>query len=204
MARVYGFPCGVINRDLLQDFPCRSPRGSRLSPRAAQLISAAALGLGCLLMPGNAMADAYGITHPRQHIDYYFELEPEVVIVFGRNLDEGPGLGVRGSIPVMFNGFIPSINNSIAVTFGFDKDPIGRGHTYNVPMALQWNFWLHRNFSVFGEPGIFLQFKDDHKTHAEFQVWGGARVHFTDNVGLTARVSLPNTPAASLGVSFFF
>lgn len=173
-----------------------------LPKSAVQLIPAVLLGLACLAGSGNAQADAYGITHPRQHIDYYFELEPEAIIVFNRDLNQGPGLGVRGSIPVMFNGFIPSINNSVAVTFGFDKDPIGHGHTYNVPVALQWNFWLHRNFSVFGEPGIFMQFND--KTHVEFQIWGGARVHFTDYVALTGRISVPNTPAASLGVSFFF
>jgi hypothetical protein len=192
-----------MHRDPAQALPWHAIRGDRLIPRAALQITAVLLGLGCLVGTSPAVADAYGITHPGQHIHYYFELEPEVIIVFGRNLDEGPGLGVRGSIPVMFNGFIPSINN-IAVTFGFDKDPIGRGQTYNVPMALQWNFWLHRNFSVFGEPGVFLQFRENDKTHLEFQVWGGARVHFNDYVGLTARVSLPNTPAASLGVSFFF
>jgi hypothetical protein len=175
---------------------------SNLILRGVRVVSAALLGLGCLTASSNALADAYGLTHPRQHIDYHFELEPEVIIVFGRDLAEGPGVGVRGSIPVWFNGFIPSLNNSVAVTFGFDKDPIAKGHAYNVPMALQWNFWLHRNFSIFAEPGVFVRIDD--KTHAEFQVWGGARVHFTDWVALTARVSVPNTPAASLGVSFFF
>jgi hypothetical protein len=160
------------------------------------------IGLGCATTTRAAAADAYGIGHPRQHIDYVFELEPEAVFVFNRPLDDGPGLGVRGSIPVMFNGFIPSVNNSVAVTFGFDKDPAFHGHTYNVPVALQWNFWLHRNFSIFGEPGVFIHFAD--KTHAYLQVWGGARAHFTDWVALTARVSLPETPAGSLGVSFFF
>jgi len=188
--------------DIAQSSPLSAAHRIRPFTRRGMLLAAVMLNLGGFTLTRNAAADAYGITHPRQHIDYYFELEPEVIIVFNRNLDEGPGLGVRGSIPVLFNGFIPSINNSIALTFGFDKDPIGRGRTYNVPVALQWNFWLHRNFSVFGEPGIFMQFND--KAHFELQVWGGARVHFNDTVALTARVSVPNTPAASLGVSFFF
>jgi hypothetical protein len=174
----------------------------RMSPAVTRSLLAISIGLGCATISRTAAADAYGINHPRQHIDYVFELEPEVVFVFRRPLDDGPGIGVRGSIPVMFNGFIPSINNSVAVTFGFDKDPAFRYHSYNVPLALQWNFWLHRSFSIFGEPGVFLHFAE--KTHAYLQVWGGARAHFTDWVALTARVSLPETPAGSLGVSFFF
>jgi hypothetical protein len=159
-------------------------------------------GLISIGLPRVASADTGGIKHPGQHIDYFFELEPEVILVFSRPLDEGPGVGVRGSIPLLFNGFVSSINNSVAITFGIDKDPLTKGHTFYVPIAMQWNFWLSRNVSVFGEPGVLLQFAD--KTRPYPQVWGGARLHFTDSVALTARLSLPDTPAMSFGVSFFF
>lgn len=178
---------------------------ARKSPRL-RFCSAALLGLSTGAVAATvtrpAAADAYGITHPGRHIDYVFELEPEVILNFGRPLNDGPGLGVRGSIPILFNGFIPGINNSVAISFGFDKDPIASHKNFYVPLVLQWNFWLHKSFSVFGEPGILLEFAD--RNWAYFRVWGGARVHFNDTLALTARVSLPDTPAASLGLSLFF
>jgi hypothetical protein len=150
----------------------------------------------------DASAEQLLISHRGEHPAYFFELEPEVIIVFNRSLNDGPGVGVRGSIPILQNGFIPSINNSVAISFGIDKDPIGSGSTLNVPVALQWNFWLSDHWSVLGEPGIFIQFDDTAK--AFFQLWGGARYHFNDAWAVMARVTLPNAPAFSVGVSFFF
>jgi hypothetical protein len=201
-AAISGFALRAMCQDKLRVHPAGTIGNITVSARVVAPILSAMLALGCLLVARVAVADAYGITHPRQHIDYSFELEPEVIVTFGRPLNDGPGIGVRGSIPVLFNGFIPGINNSVAVSFGFDKDPVAKRHDFYVPLVLQWNFWLHRNFSVFGEPGILLQFAD--KTRPYFQVWGGARVHFTDAVALTARMSVPESPAASLGLSFFF
>lgn len=158
--------------------------------------------LGAFTICSEAWADAYGITHPGRHIDYALELEPEVILAFDRGFDDGPGLGVRASVPVIFNGFVSSINNSVALTFGFDKDPFADRSHYYVPLALQWNFWLHHSFSVFAEPGILLAFTDKTRVHPE--LWGGARLHFNDWVALTGRVSVPSSPGIGLGVSFFF
>ena len=147
----------------------------------------------------SAMAD---IRMPGDHPHYSFELEPEAIFAVEQPIDESFGVGVRGSIPVLFNGFIPKLNNSVAVTFGFDKVPLSQRHTYYVPVALQWNFFIARIFSVAGEPGVLLTFDDKVRVHPE--VWGLARLHFNDNVALVARMSVPETPAFSIGVSFFF
>jgi hypothetical protein len=147
-------------------------------------------------------AEDWIIKYPGQHPSYSFELEPELILVFNRSLEDGPGGGVRGSIPFVSNGFVPSINNSVAFTFGIDKDPLFKGKTINIPIALQWNFWIATHWSVVGEPGVFLQIDDN--THAYFQVWGGARYHFSESVALMMRVTLPNAPAISVGLSFFF
>lgn len=170
--------------------------------RVAATALATWVGLGTLTTCSEAWADAYGVTHPGRHIDYTLELEPEVIVAFKRAFDDGPGLGVRASVPVIFNGFVPSINNSVALTLGFDKDPFAERSHYYVPVALQWNFWLHHSFSVFAEPGILLAFTDKARVHPE--VWGGARLHFNDWVALTGRVSVPSSPGIGLGVSFFF
>jgi hypothetical protein len=147
-----------------------------------------------------AWADESVIDVPGAHPDYSVELEPEAVFVFGRPLNEGPGVGLRVSIPLS-DGFISTINNNVGISFGIDKDPLAHGRTINVPVALQWNFFLTRHWSVLGEPGVFFQF--DHHTRAFPQLWGGARYHFNDSVALMARVTLPNAPAFSIGVSFF-
>jgi len=154
-----------------------------------------------LVLPRNACADDGDIKQPGQHISYIFELEPEAIFVFNRPIADGPGLGVRGSVNIANNAFISSINDSVALTFGIDKDRLRNSKTLNFPIALQWNFWLSRHWSVMGEPGVFIQVDDT--TRAYFQVWGGARLHFNDYVALTWRVSLPNVPAFSMGVSFF-
>lgn len=160
------------------------------------------VGVCCTSVCIHAQADAYGITSPRRHIDYAFEFEPEVILAFDRPFEDGPGLGVRGSIPLIFNGFVSSINNSVALTFGLDKDPFADRSDYYVPVGLQWNFWFHRSFSVFGEPGVLLAFTDKARAHPE--IWGGARLHLNDWVALTGRVSLPSSAGIGLGVSFFF
>jgi len=147
----------------------------------------------------SAVAD---IRIPGDHPHYSFELEPEAIFAVQQPLDTSFGVGVRGSIPVLFNGFIPKLNNSVAVTFGFDKVPLSQGHTYYVPIALQWNFYFERIFSAAGEPGILFTFDDKVRVHPE--IWGLARLHFNDSVALVARMSVPETPAFSIGVSFFF
>lgn len=181
---------------------CVAKRTSNRVRRFSATLAVIVVGIGGVAMPRDAHADAYGISHPGRHIDYTFELEPEVILGFGRPFRDGPGLGVRGSIPIVFNGFVTSINNSVAITFGFDKDPFLEGQDYYLPVALQWNFWLHRNFSVFGEPGILVSFTD--KAHFDPQIWGGGRVHFGEYFALTGRISVPTSPGLGVGLSFFF
>jgi len=74
-----------------------------------------------------------------------------------------------------------------------------------IPVVMQWNFWLHRKWSVFGEVGAAFRF-DDMKEFGFSPLisWGGGRFHFTDSTALTLRLGIPFvlTPYISLGVSF--
>lgn len=177
---------------------CR--RGNWQFCRAA-LVTCSVFG-ACLTHSRPVHAADWVIKHAGQHPNYAFELEPEIVFVFDRPLHEGPGLGVRGSISIVDVGFVSSINDSVAFTFGLDKDPVGSGETYYIPLALQWNFWLTRHWSVLGEPGVLLQFQNG--TRAYPQIWGGVRFHLSDRVAFMLRVTLPHAPAFSVGLSFFF
>src|SRR5262245_18376296 len=61
------------------------------------------------------------IKNPGDHPDYKFELEPHGVFGWGHlYVGSGYAFGVRGSIPIVDNGFVPSINNSVAISFGLD------------------------------------------------------------------------------------
>lgn len=138
----------------------------------------------------------------------------------------GFGVGFRGAVQIVDNGFVPKINNSVAIGFGLDWLHYGRSGSYCrardlqggcarldddrsvdavwLPVVLQWNFWLSRNWSVFGEPGLALRYEGnsggDRRFHPEFiQFYAGGRYHFADTIALTMRVGYPTF---SVGVSF--
>ena len=124
-----------------------------------------------VIVPVQARADDT-IKHPGDHPNYAVELEPHLVLGGYDNLFPGTGFGVGGrfSIPIVQNGFVPSINNSVAITFGLDFLHYGsncgygpRDLTYSCsanylyfPIAMQWNFFVAQKWSVFGEPGLFI------------------------------------------------
>jgi len=168
---------------------------------------------------------------PGQRPAYSFELEPHVLFTPFEAPDDpsgdGLGLGVRGTLELAPEGFIPKLNDSVGIGFGLDwihYDGLnGRGycrqfeytpqgvpvcvetstHSSNylfVPVVMQWNFWLHRQWSVFGEPGLALSHGSD--GFGVLPVFNaGGRFHFNDSVALTMRVGYPSF---SLGVSFLF
>src|SRR5262245_26825829 len=56
------------------------------------------------------------IKHPGDHPRYVFEAEPHLSIGYSG----GFGPGFRGTVVLVDNGFISSINNSIGIGFGLD------------------------------------------------------------------------------------
>jgi hypothetical protein len=74
-----------------------------------------------------------------------------------------------------------------------------------IPVVMQWNFWLAKRWSVFGEVGAAFRFDDMHDFgFSPIISWAGGRFHITDNTTLTLRLGLPFvlTPYVSFGVSF--
>jgi hypothetical protein len=151
----------------------------------------------------DAFADQSLIKHPGAHPDYVFEAEPHLAVGFvdppgGKDHGKGFGPGFRGTIELVDNGFISSIKNTVGLGFGLDWFVAGSKHsTFWVPVVMQWNFWLSRNWSVFGEPGGAIFFGD--KTGASPVFFAGGRFHFSDVAALTLRVGYP---ALTVGVSF--
>ncbi len=119
------------------------------------------------------------IKHPGDHPKYAVEIEPHALwgwTHYDYAPNDGFGLGARFSIPIVDNGFVSTINNSVAIGFGLDWLHYsggcynyyygGRygGPCYNVgdanfvffPVVMQWNFFVAHNWSVFGEPGLVI------------------------------------------------
>jgi hypothetical protein len=117
---------------------------------------------------------------------------------------------------------VPSINNSVAISFGLDLlhydgcwFPGNCSANYiHIPVVMQWNFYVAQRWSVFGEPGlvIFHGFIDDcpgtikncpngpRETSVEPALYLGGRYHINDKLSLTMRVGFPSI---SFGLSFF-
>ena len=175
-----------------------------------------------------ARADTLIIRHPGDHSRYLFEAEPHLLLGLidppGVGSGTGLGLGFRGTVILVNNGFVPSINNSIGIGFGIDWVHYGRGRTRCntgpgpsavcnptdsesvnnvwIPVVMQWNFFLSRQWSVFGEPGVavrYTSFPGDHDIQIDPQFYAGGRWHFSDEMTLTMRLGYPTF---SVGVSF--
>lgn len=188
--------------------------------------------LGFAWAPRHAAAQST-IQHPGDRASYSLELEPHVLATPfnppGDGGGSGFGGGLRASFEVMHVGFVPSINDSIAIGVGTDfvhyqgngngsgvctryapgpantnvcVEVSGTGGPTNyafVPLTLQWNFWLARRWSVFGEPGLTLYWFDYRSLGVSPALYVGGRFHILDWLTLTMRIGYPTL---SLGVSF--
>jgi hypothetical protein len=171
---------------------------------------------------GTARADDT-IKRPGDHPSYPVEIEPHALFGWGGVYGTGGyGVGARFAIPIVHNGFIPQINNSIAVSFGLDWVHYDscwfRGNCsanyFDIPVAMQWNFFVAHRWSVFGEPGLLVYFGSfsdcslqsslcpGHPAASGVQpaFFLGGRFHISDTASLTLRLGYPTF---SFGVSFF-
>ncbi len=186
---------------------------------AVSTCCALASAVAVLSMTSTAAAETI-IKNPNDHPDYRAELEPHGDIsVFhpgygfygrgGRYRSVGDpefGAGFRASIEIVDPGFIPKLNNTIAITFGADFTNCqfcARGYGFSIytPVGMQWNFFLTHKWSAFADLGIAPRTEGFYH-HAYFDFMGelGGRYHFNDKVALTMRVGYP---FISVGVSFF-
>jgi hypothetical protein len=189
------------------------------SQKARLLFGSALSAVSLSLAATPAWADDT-IKHPGDHPSYGVELEPHVLLgwngVYGGS---AWGVGGRFTIPIVQNGFVQEINNSVGITFGLDFMFYDNCYyngacsaTYmQFPVALQWNFYVAKRWSVFGEPGLFIYhgflancpngFNGcPQATGVEPAIFLGGRYHLSDTMALTMRLGFPSF---SFGLSFF-
>jgi len=118
------------------------------------------------------------IGNPGAHDHYSAEIEPHLVVQWNDQPwwdDDGIGLGLRASIPVLEDGPVRTINNSLAIGFGldwahFDDACWGPGprprptleddcsaDDFWLPVVAQWNFFFSELISAFPELGLAIQ-----------------------------------------------
>lgn len=144
-----------------------------------------------------------------------FEIEPHLAFGYAWRGGGGVGLGagLRVGIPLVSNGPISNLNNSLALSAGagfvYFKGEHDNSFTnataVTVPVMLQWNFYLTPLFSIFPEAGVAGVVGGCGS--CGFTVWPsaavGGRIHFNRDYrfpSFTFRLSFPS--GITLGVSF--
>lgn len=134
--------------------------------------------------------------------------------------------GARFGIPILHNGFIPSLDNAVYLNFGVDAYAIGwsgcrgrgcttfaneYGFALGFPITLHWEFYFNDSWSAFAELGfqIFLPpslFYGDYWDPGDhIGMWviaaAGGSYHFNEAVAITLRLG---NPYFAFGVTFQF
>lgn len=186
-------------------------------PRPRLLALAGLLGVVATTAPAVAQ-----IRDPGAHPTYSFDAEFHGAVGMsgtGKRDGAGWGVGFRGTVPVMQNGFVPRLNNSVGIGFGLDWLWYGdivrcqnetaectRDAVYSafIPVVMQWNFWLSPEWSVFGEPGlgVAIASRGDERADAGVQptIYIGARWLMVPDFALVFRIGYPTV---SVGLGFF-
>jgi hypothetical protein len=157
------------------------------------------------------------IRTPGDHPNYHVDIEPHGVLgggFFGSGFF-GIGGGLRVSIPLCKNCFVSKINDNVAISFGADiavypfADRASPWFLF-LPVALQWNFFVARQWSVGAEPGVTPWFDVADNGYCGGRnncwfIWPAlsvvARYHFNEKVALTMRAGFPEF--FNIGVSFW-
>ncbi|MBX2800193.1 MAG: hypothetical protein KTR31_21115 [Myxococcales bacterium] len=124
----------------------------------------------------------------------------------------GGAVGARYGIPIVPNGFVPPINNSVYINFGADLYfvgdvfGVGGGNAIGIPVALQWNFYFSDQWSAYAEAGfnafLWLGDGDFFRVGSQNLVTAvGGRYHFSDSMALIGRVG---SPYAAIGLELSF
>ncbi len=110
----------------------------------------------------------------------------------------GVAFGGRLGVPLVHNGFVSTINNSVYLSVGADLYNADhgnntRGFAVGAPIALQWNFYFTDEWSAFMEAGVNLYF--DASDRSPGYNWGigaiGGRYKFSDTVAVQLRLGSP-------------
>lgn len=194
------------------------------SSRPASIVVAAALAVvavgGALALPATARAD--------HDIDTPFTGTRPLQLELHAGLSwYGLGFagGARFGIPIVQNGFIPSLDNAVYLNFGVDAYFVryyGRcsaggcfdayAFALGIPVALHWEFYFSDMWSAYAEIGFQFFLPPSLWQYGDWDYNGGwighwvvaavgGSMHLSDAFALTVRLG---NPYFSFGVEFLF
>jgi hypothetical protein len=167
-----------------------------------------------VFIPSIASAEESIVKQPDQHPSYLVELDVHGLFAYwaaplalGRFGTVAFGPGIRASFNILKDGFLPNVNDSVAIGVSADL-AFGIDNTVRLvtPIVLQWNFWLTQHWSVFGEPGVAIEFPmsipnsgGGEPIYASPALFVGGRYNFNEHVTFTVRLGYP---MSTIGASF--
>jgi hypothetical protein len=123
-------------------------------------------------------------------------------------------LGGRAGIPLVSNGFVPTLDNAVYLSFGLELYVMddaaltnrAYGAGFGVPICLKWEFFFDRHWSAFVELGVRPVFHpalfNRGEFYAEPAAWVigqvGGSLHLTEVFAITLRLG---NPFLALGVT---
>ncbi len=120
-------------------------------------------------------------------------------VAIGVGADFGHYDGNGDVVPGTCKRFVPGpAGTSVCVEVSQTSD--GASNYWFLPVVLQWNFWLTRQWSVFAEPGLSPYWSDARGLGVTPALWAGGRYRFSKSATLTMRIGYPTI---DFGVSFF-
>lgn len=181
----------------------------------ARTLAAGALRLATVAAPGLAAA-APALAHDGHHGPDHNQIDTVRVEAHGSVSSYGVvGGGARAEFAIVPDGFIGGdVHDELALSLGADGFFVNvnptwyEGGMYVVPIAaLQWNFYLGQDWSIFPEAGLAFHVSADdavwpgHRdVFATPDVGIGARYHFADRNALLLRASTPG--GLQVGLTF--
>lgn len=158
-------------------------------------VSALQIVLCFALESGRAEAQSGGgnfiqVIRPELHVDLFFH---------GHEL----GVGGRLDIPIVQDGLINNVSDELAISPGVDVLLVDSFGVCPL-VALQWNFYLTMEWSVFPEVGLAVLFhergNDDLKADVDPVIVAGGRYHFNSRNALVLRIGWPGV--IQFGITF--
>ncbi len=197
LALAAGLTRPAAAQSTIKQYGARPSYGVELEPH---------LNLGWIDPPGLGTGEGAGVgargTFEIVHHGFIPSLNNSVGIGVGLDWIHyvGDGTGPRGTCTQFTPG--PAGTNICTQVAGSGHD--NTDYLW-IPVVLQWNFWLARRWSAFGEVGAAIRVDDmSDFGFSPFVSWVGGRYHITDNTTLTLRLGIPFvvTPYITFGVSF--
>ncbi len=130
-------------------------------------------------------------------------VRPELHLDLGFHGDLG--FGARIDFAIVPDGLLLSANDDLAISPGIDLLFDDGELWIALPVALQWNFYLSSNWSLFPELGFAILIddhgrRDDGDVHVDFLLAVGARYHWNARNAVVFRIGWPI--GLQVGVTF--